>query len=123
MSLFNRGRITTARQPTFHRFKDLPIEIQRRIYSLLDVPSICRAYVAFAPHRSAVPATYRLKKLMVDVSLIATERGSTKITFDLPCSNPASRCQGKYDSEDVAAHSSSSQSGESKTACGDNKRR
>ncbi|KAA8905605.1 hypothetical protein DIURU_001408 [Diutina rugosa] len=65
------------------RFEDLPREIQRQIYSLLDVPSICRAYVAFAPHPCVGPAANCLQTRVVAVSLDATERCPYKVTFDV----------------------------------------
>lgn len=65
------------------RFEDLPSEIQRQIYSLLDVPLICRAYVAFAPHPCVGPAANCLQTRVVAVSLAATERCPYKVTFDV----------------------------------------
>ncbi|CAN3373272.1 hypothetical protein DIURU_005198 [Diutina rugosa] len=66
----------------FQQFPDLPNEIQRFIYSLVDVPSVCRAYVAFAPYWSVGPAADYLKKRTVNVSLVATTRSDTAINFD-----------------------------------------
>lgn len=75
MSLSNHGRIA--------RFEDLPSDIQRQVYSLLDVPLICQAYVALAPHPCVGPAAYYLQTCVVAVSLNATERSPYKVTFDV----------------------------------------
>lgn len=66
----------------FQQFPDLPNEIQRFIYSLVDVPLVCRAYVAFSPYWSVGPAADYLKKHTVNMSLVATTRSATAINFD-----------------------------------------
>lgn len=64
-------------------FESLPSEVQRSIYDLLDVPLVCRAYVAFIPRASASPAAASLSTRSVTVKLDTFDTSLNSITFDL----------------------------------------
>lgn len=64
-------------------FESLPSEVQRSVYDLLDVPLVCRAYVAFFPRASASPAAASLSTRSVTVKLDTYDTSLDSITFDL----------------------------------------
>ncbi|CAN3373811.1 hypothetical protein DIURU_004327 [Diutina rugosa] len=61
----------------------LPDRILKRIYSYLDVPSVCRAYVAFSPNQCAKVAAEVLKDCKVNVSIDAIDGDLDEINFDM----------------------------------------
>lgn len=82
-------------------FETLPSEIQRDIYSLLDVSLVCRAYVAFASRPSAGPAADYLETCSVVVSLDALDKSLIDINYSLlaqlpPCNVVARATIGNW---------------------------
>lgn len=61
----------------------LPDRVLKRIYFYLDVPLVCRAYVAFSPNQCAKVAAEVFKDCKVNVSIDAIDGDLDEISFDM----------------------------------------
>ncbi|CAN3375025.1 hypothetical protein DIURU_005173 [Diutina rugosa] len=83
-------------------FDDLPFEIQRHVFSLVDVPSVCRCYVAWAPSRGAAAAAADiLATRVVPVSPTSLPGSEDDIDFSLlsqlpPCKVSVAVAYGRW---------------------------